>query len=243
VGQLASFDQTVTYRIQYVSSYYHRLPELTELGTIPWTQLGARIYLYKCVTTLEITDHDSTPWITGFELSQRISCLRAIEQFLDNSIRLAPTQYEYLSVVDWLSLIFAFTGLARLAVHATPMPGWDPMELQIPSTFGHFRDQLSEKFPRPRDVQEKNENIFERFRRVSAVMKRGLKNGRGSPNGSAFEITTSSRQAVSILQDLPPMKPNGTVQHVESLPTPWRTPAALDIDSTEFPWKFLMGTV
>lgn len=174
-----------------------------------------------------------------------MSCLRSIEQFLENSIQLSTGQYEFLSVVDWLNLISGLTTLGKLALHATPIAGWDPIDLQLSKIFEHFRDKLCAQIPRPRDGQERSEDVFERFRRITAIMKMALKNvqGRGSPNGSTFEITTSSRRAVSILQDLAPLKPNGVVNGVDSLPAPWKVNPAFDMSSTEFPWKFLMGAV
>jgi hypothetical protein len=125
------------------------------------------------------------------------------------------------------------------------MLGWDPAELQISKTFEHFRDLLCAQLPRTRDGQEHSEDLFERFRRITAIMKMASKNvpGRGSPNGSTFEITSSSRQAVSILQDLPPLQPNGAVNGTESLPAPWKVNPTFDMSNPEFPWKFLMGTV
>jgi hypothetical protein len=155
-------------------------------------------------------------------------------------------QYEFLSIVDWMNLISTLTGLGKLALHSTPMPGWDPADLQLGKTFDYFRDQLSSKMPpRPRDTSVSGEDVFERFRRITAVMKMALRNppGRSSPNGSTFEITTSSRQTVSLLQDLPPLKPNGIMNGADPLPAPWKVHPQFDLSSPQFLWKFLMGTV
>lgn len=208
-------------------------------------QFAARGFLYNCALSLEIVDRDNAPGASGFPLSMRIQCLRSIEEFLQNSVRLSTNQYECLSIIDWLNLVSILTTLGKLALHATPMPGWDPVDLQLSHIFEHFRDKLCNQMPRPRDNQEQNEDVFERFRRITSIMKMAVKNipGRGSPNGSTFEITTSSRQAVSILQDLPPLKLNGTTNGVDSLPALWKVNPALDMSRNDFPWKFLMGKV
>ena len=185
------------------------------------------------------------PWVSGFQLSQRITCLRCVEQFLDNSLQLSATEYEQLSIIDWLALVAALTTLAKLALHASPMPGWDPIELQIFKSFEYFRDQLSVQMPRPRESPEHSEDLFERFRRITAIMKILVKTapGRSSPNGSTFELATGSGRTVSLLQELPPLKPNGVVNGSDPLPVPWKVNTQLDITSQEFLWKFLMGTL
>jgi hypothetical protein len=208
--------------------------------------MAAQIYLHKVAISLDLSDRNNTPWAPGFQLSLRITYLRNIEQFLDNSTQMAPEQYEFLSIVDWVNLVSALTGLGKLALHSSPVPGWDPADLQLSKTFDYFRDQLSSKMPpRPRDPPDSGEDVFERFRRVTAIMKMALRNalGRSSPNGSTFEITTSSRQTVSLLQDLPPPKPNGMLNGADSLPAPWKVHPQFDISSPQFLWKFLMGTV
>ncbi|KAF2785814.1 hypothetical protein K505DRAFT_368781 [Melanomma pulvis-pyrius CBS 109.77] len=218
----------------------------SDFKTLQWLQMGAQIYLHKFATALEFLDRETMPWAPGFQLSLRISYLRAIEQFLDNSIQMASTQYEFLSMVDWVNLISTLTALGKLALHTSPMPGWDPAELQLGKTFDYFRDQLASKMPsRLRESSDSNEDVFERFRRITAIMKMALRNapGRNSPNGSTFEITTSSRQTVSLLQDLPPLKSNGMMNGADSLPAPWKVHPQFDMSSSQFPWKFLMGTV
>ncbi|PSN69489.1 hypothetical protein BS50DRAFT_343053 [Corynespora cassiicola Philippines] len=222
--------------------------QAVDFKMLQWLQLAVRIYLYKMAASLELPDRDNISWASGFQLSQRVTCLRAIEQFLDNSLQMSHTQYEYVSLVDYLSLLAAFTALGKLAMHTTPIPGWDPAELQIPKTFEYYRDKLAGQMPRPREGESQDENVFERFRRITAIVKLALKNtpGRGSPNGSTFEITTSSRQTVSLLQDLPdlpPLKPNGIINGTDSLPALWKTNPQVDMSGNEFLWKFLMGTV
>ena len=212
--------------------------------TLQWLQLASKVYLFQQSVALELADRDSNSWAAGFQLSLRISCLRAIEQFLDSSTQMSSHQYEGVSIVDWVHLVSGLTVLGRLALHSTPMPGWDPTELQIFKTFEHFRDQLCAQMPRLHDNQERRvENVFERFRRVTAIMKSALKQtpGRSSP-GSTFEITTSSRQTVSLLQDSPLPKPGGSSNGVD-LPTPWKTNPLYDISSDEFTWKFVMGVL
>lgn len=217
----------------------------SSLGTLRWIQLGARIFLYKATASLDIYDRDSMPWVSGFQLSQRITCLRCVEQFLDNSLQLNSNEYDLLSITDWLALVAGLTTLAKLALHTSPMPGWDPIELQIYKSFEYFRDQLSAQMPRQRESQDYSEDLFERFRRITAIMKMAVKAapGRSSPNGSTFELATGSGRTVSLLQELPPLKPNGVVNGSDPLPAPWKVNAQLDISSQEFLWKFLMGTV
>ncbi|KAF2012929.1 hypothetical protein BU24DRAFT_465278 [Aaosphaeria arxii CBS 175.79] len=214
--------------------------------TLHWVQAAAKVHLYQIAAGLDIQDRDSTPSAPGFQLSLRISSLRSIEQFLETSLQLPADHYEYLSIVDWLNLIATLTILGKLALHATPMPGWDTNEVQVPRMFEHFREELCAKIPQPRDNgQDNQEHVFERFRRITAIMKMSLKNvhGRGSPNGSSFEITSSSRQAVSILQELPPLKLNGVVNGAEQLPTPWKVNPSFDMNGNDFPWRFLMGVL
>ncbi|KAF2188678.1 hypothetical protein K469DRAFT_724572 [Zopfia rhizophila CBS 207.26] len=216
-----------------------------DFKTLQWLQMASRVYLYKTTLAIEFPDRDNLPWAPGFQLSLRITCLRSIEQFLDNSVQMAPNQYECLSLVDWANLISTLTTLGNLALHSAPMPGWDPIDLQLSKIFEHFRDQLCSQIPRPLDSQErKAEDVFERFRRITATMKMALRNvpGRSSPNGSTFEIITSSRQTVSLLQDLPPLEPNGITNGAD-LPAPWKVNPSFDMSTIEFPWKFLMGTV
>lgn len=203
------------------------------------------MYLYRMAIQLDFSDRDGSSWSSGFLLSLRITGLRAIEQFLDNSLQTSQSQFEYVSIVDWLNLILALTTLGKMALHSSPMPGWDAGELQLAKTFEYFRDQLAVQIPRPTDGHErKAEDLFERFRRITAVMKMAVKNAshRGSPNGSTFEITTSSRQTVSLLQELPPLQPNGSTNGGD-LPAPWKVNPTFDMSGSDFPWKFLMGTV
>ncbi|KAF2734531.1 hypothetical protein EJ04DRAFT_534776 [Polyplosphaeria fusca] len=214
-----------------------------EFKTLQWLQLAGRIHLYRAAMQREMLETDGA-WTSGFQLSLRISGLRSIEQFLDNSLQLAQTHYEFLSLVDWLNLLSALTTFGKIALHSSPMPGWDPADLQLAKTFEYYRDQLSAQIPRSPDSQDrKAEDVFERFRRVTAVMKMALKNAgtRGSPNGSTFEISTSSRQTVSLLNELPPLKPNGVTNG--DLPAFWKVNPTFDFSGNAFPWKLLMGTV
>lgn len=99
--------------------------------------------------------------------------------------------------------------------------------------------------PRPRGTQENNEDVFERFRRITAVMRSALQSppGRGSPTGSTFELATGSGRTVSLLQDSPLPKLNGVISNADKLPSLWKVSPSLDMNSNEFHWKFLMGTV
>ena len=215
-------------------------------GAVQWIQLAAHTYLYKTAASVELTDRESTPWASGFQLSLRVTCLRSIEQFLDNSTKLASSRYSFLSIVDWLNLVSTMTGLSKLALHSSPMPGWDPTELQIARSFDYFRDQLSSQMPRPQDRQESSEDVFERFRRITAAMKAALMSspGRSSPGGSTFELATGSGRTVSLLQDLPLPSLNGLINGGgEKLPTPWKTSPPFDVNNNGFPWRFLLGTV
>lgn len=185
------------------------------------------------------------PWVSGFQLSQRITCLRCVEQFLDYSLQLSSSEYERLSIIDWLALVAGLTTLAKLALHTPPMPGWDPVELQISKSFEYFRDQLSAQMPRLHDSQDHGEDLFERFRRITAIMKMSVKAapGRSSPNGSTFELATGSGRTVSLLQELPPLKLNGVAKGSDPLPAPWKVSPQFDISSQEFLWKFLTGSI
>lgn len=214
------------------------------LETLQWIQLAAHTYLYKTAASIELTDRDSTPWASGFQLSLRVNCLRSIEQFLDNSTKLQSSQYEFLCLVDWLNLVFTMTTLGKLALHSTPMPGWDTTELQVAKSFEYFRDQLASQMPRPRDPQESIEDLFERFRRITAAMKAALtsSSGRTSPGGSTFQLATGSGRTVSLLQDLPLPKMNG-VNGDDRSHAPWKLKPTFDLNSHQFPWRFLSGTV
>ena len=210
-----------------------------------WIQLSARVYLYEKATSIELVDRESTPWATGFQLSLRVTFLRSIEQFLDNSTKLPTGQYDLLSLIDWLNLISTTTNLSKLAMDSSPMSGWDPTELQISRSFEYFRDQLASQMPRPRDSHEDTEDLYERFRRITTAMKTTLRSlpSRGSPMGSTFELTTSSNRTVSLLQDLPLPRPKGMVNGPEKLPSLLKVNPALDMNSDEFHWQFLLGTV
>jgi hypothetical protein len=213
--------------------------------TLQWVQLAAQIHLCKTAAAVDLFDRESTPWASGFQLSLRVTCLRSIEQFLDNAIKLSTAQYEYISLVDWLNLVSGVISLGKLGLHSSPLPGWDPNELQITRTFGYFRDQLSSQMPRQREHRESNEDAFERFRRITSVMMVALKTapGCGSPNGSTFELATGSGRTVSLLQDLSLPKIKSMSNGIEKLPSLWKINPSLDMNSNEFHWKFLMGTV
>lgn len=222
-------------------------PTNSNVETLEWIQLSARLYLNRTAAAVDLTDRDSTPWASGFQLSQRVTCLRSIEQYLDNSLKLPTSQYVFISLVDWLNLVSAVISLSKLALHSPPIPGWDPNELQVARSFEYFRDQLSSLMPRPHDTQECNEDVFERFRRITSVMKIALQTapGGGSPNGSTFELATGSGRTVSLLQDVSLPKLNGLSNGgiPEKLPSLFKINSPLDMSSNEFHWKFLMGTV
>jgi hypothetical protein len=185
------------------------------------------------------------PRTSGFQLSQRITCLGSLQQYFDNALQLSTSSFHFLSIVDWLNLASSLTTLGKLALYASPLPGWDPVDLQIGKMFEYFRDQLCSQMPIPHDPQDSHDNLFEKFRRISIIMKMAVKNapGRESPNGSTFELATGSGRTVSLLQELPPLKMNGIMNGSESLPTPWKVRPHFDMSGNDFPWKFLMGTV
>ncbi|KAF9694004.1 hypothetical protein EKO04_007848 [Ascochyta lentis] len=218
--------------------------QASDFKTLQWIQLAAHTYLYKTAASIDLSDRDSTPWASGFQLSLRVTCLRSIEQFLDGSTKLQSNQYELLSLIDWLNLVSTMTSLSKLALHSSPMPGWDTAELQVAKSFDYFRDQLVSQMPRSHDPQESSEDIFERFRRITAVMKMALtsSSGRTSPGGSTFQLATGSGRTVSLLQDLPLPKLNGTNGDDRSY-APWKLKPTFDLNSHQFPWRFLSGTV
>ncbi len=96
--------------------------------------------------------------------------------------------------------------------------------------------------PHPREAQDSSEDVFERFRRITAGMKVAVRNAthRESPNGSPFELSTGHGRTVSLLQELPIPKTYGMVNGSESY---WKGSPAFDLGSTEFHWRFLLGTV
>lgn len=216
------------------------------LATLQWLQLAARIHLYRTAASVELVDRDSTPWASGFQLSLRVTYVRSVEQFLDNSTKLTSAQFESVSLIDWLNLVNSITSLSKLALHATPMPGWDPSELQLARTFDHYRDQLSSLMPRPRDHQDSREDAFERFRRITSLMRLALHDApaRGSPNGTTFELSTGSGRTVSLLHNLSLPKINGGIMNGgEKLPSLRDVNPSFDVTSNDFHWKFLLGTV
>jgi hypothetical protein len=174
-----------------------------------------------------------------------VTCLGSVEQFLDNAIKLSTAQYECISLVGWLNLVSGVIRLGNLGLHSSSLPGWDPVELQVTRTFEYFREQLSSQMPRQRDCQDNKEDAFERFRRITSVMMAALKTAPvcGSPNGSTFELATGSGRTVSLLQDLSLPKIRSISDGTEKLPSLWKINPALDMNSHEFHWKFLMGTI
>jgi hypothetical protein len=205
------------------------------------------MHLYKTAAAVELADRDSTPWASGFQLSLRVTCLQSFQKFLDNCLKLPSHQYETISLVDWLNLILGFTSLSKMALHSSPLPGWDPVELQVASTFEYFRDQISSQMPRPQDSTEGNDDVFERFRRITAIMKTALRNrtGRGTSNGVSFNLATGAGRTVSLLQELPLPKLNGVANGTgaEKLPSLRNLHPSLDMESGDFHWRFLTGTV
>jgi hypothetical protein len=160
-------------------------------------------------------------------------------------VKLSTTQYAFISLVDWLNLVSGITGLGKLALHSGPMPGWDPVELQIAKSFDFFRDQLSSLMPQPRGSKEEIEDAFKRFRRITALMKVALRNAPGgSPDGgTTFELATGSGRKVSLLHDVSLPKMNGMTNGIGKLPSLWEINPSIDMTGREFHWKFLMGTV
>ncbi|KAF1946907.1 hypothetical protein EJ02DRAFT_199576 [Clathrospora elynae] len=221
--------------------------QANDFGTLQWLQLAARIQLYRTAASIELADLDTTLWASGFHLSLRVTLVQTIEQFLDNSTKLSTSQYKFVSLIDWLNLVSTNTTLSKLVLYTPPLSGWDPAELQIAKTFDHFRGQLSSKMPRSRETQDSNEDVFERYRRITATMGTALQDapGRASPNGTTFELATGSGRTVSLLQDLALPKINGGMANGggEKLPSLRSINPLLDIDSNDFHWKFLIGTL
>lgn len=235
--QVNEFSKVLRLQSRSNGSNYHA-------GTIQWLLLAARTRLYQTSASVEHADRE-TPWAPGFQLSLLVNCLRSLEQFLDNSIRLPANQWQFLSIADWLNLICATTSLSQLALKTPPTPGWDSSELQIARTFEYFRDQLSSQMPRQHDSLENKDDVFERFRRTTAMMNAALRDAAGvtSPSGNTFELATGSGRTVSLLQDLPSLKPNGVVNGTEKLPSLRQLDPSYEISKSDFHWKFLLGTV
>ncbi|KAL5113850.1 hypothetical protein ACEQ8H_008270 [Pleosporales sp. CAS-2024a] len=224
-----------------------------DYNTLHWIQLAARVHLYRTAAAVDLHDRDSTPWACGFQLGLRVTCLRSIEQALENSIKLHTAQYYFISLVDWLHLVSGIISLGKLGLHSSPLPGWDPAELQLTRTFEFFREQLSSQMPRQRESREKKSNeedAFARFRRITSAMMVALETapsrGCTSPSGGGggtFELATGSGRTVSLLQDLSLPKIKSINSGAEKLPSLWKLSPTLDMNSNEFHWKFLMGTV
>jgi hypothetical protein len=123
------------------------------------------------------------------------------------------------------------------------MPGWDPAELQIAKTFDYFREFLSSQMPRPCDTQDSNEDAFERFRRITSIMRRALYDAPGRCSPTTFELATGSGRTVSLLHSLALPKINGGTTGGEKLPSLREVTPSFDINCDNFHWKFLMGTV
>lgn len=220
------------------------ISQASNYKTLLCLQLAARIQLYQTAGFVEITDRDSTPWASGSQLSLRVTCLRSIEQFLDAGTKVPSSQYELVSLVNWLHLISTITDLGKFALHISPLPGWDPVELQIAKTFEYFREQLSAQMPRPREADI--EDMYGRFRRATAVIKSALQSapGRISPSSATFELATGAGRTVSLLHELPLPRPNGMMKGNEKLPSLWKVNNPLvDLTSNDFHWRFLLGTV
>jgi len=218
--------------------------QVKDFKSLQWLLLAARIRLYRRAASVELTDRE-TPWVSGFQLSLQVNCLRSIETFLDNGVQLATNRYEFVSIVDWLNLASALTSLSQMALQPLSLPGWDPTELQIVKTFEYFRDQLCSRMPHPRNSKDCNYDVFERFRHTTAGMLTALRNtsGRASPIGGTFELATRSGRTVSLLQNLPSLKPNSVVDGVErQLPSLRHINPSLDMNKSDFHWKFLLGT-
>lgn len=68
--------------------------------------------------------------------------------------------------------------------------------------------------------------------------------GRGSPNGTTFELSTGSGRTVSLLHNLALPKINGGITNgAEKLPSLRDVNPSFDVTSNDFHWKFLLGTV
>ncbi|EUC36546.1 hypothetical protein COCCADRAFT_87763 [Bipolaris zeicola 26-R-13] len=220
--------------------------QANDFATLQWLQLAARIHLYRIAASVDLVDRDCTPWASGFQLSLRVTYVRSLEQFLDNTTKLSSNQFESISLIDWLNLVNTITSLSKLTLYASPIPGWDPSELQLARTFDHYRDQLSSLMPRPRDTSNNREDAFERFRRITSTMRLALHDapGRGSPNGTTFELSTGSGRTVSLLHNLALPKINGGITNgAEKLPSLRDVNPSFDVTSNDFHWKFLLGTV
>lgn len=237
-------------QVKRLSDKWENIQSASKLQTkdfksLQWLLLAGRIRLYRRAASVELTDRE-TPWVSGFQLSLQVNCLRSVETFLDNGVQLASNRYEFVSIVDWLSLASTLTTLSQLALQPLSLPGWDPTELHLVNTFEYFRDQLCSRMPHPRDSTDCNHDVFERFRRTTAGMMTALRNtsGRASPIGGTFELATRSGRTVSLLRDLPSLKPNSVANGVDrQLPSLRLINPSLDINKSDFHWKFLLGTI
>ena len=190
------------------------------------------------------------PLYLGFELDLRVACLCAIESFLDVCGEVHTEHYQYLTIVDWIHLISAFALLGRLCLMPT-VCGWDTAEMQIVRKFEDARERLCARMPFSLGgANNQTEDVFDRFRRITSTMRSALRTGdqqqpqQSSTNGSTFEITTSSRQTVSLLQESPsPIKSNEFPAYSPEQHSGQVGGASFDFARDDLSWKFLMGTL
>ncbi|OCK86052.1 hypothetical protein K432DRAFT_285613 [Lepidopterella palustris CBS 459.81] len=158
--------------------------------TLNWSQMAAKIYLYKSNLSLTTQPSSSTSSpiassapSSAFQLYLHTSCLRAVEDFLDTALDATPDQFQYLSLVDWVSLLSALILLGKLAQDVTPVPGWDAADLLLYEKLDNYLDKLGAQMPSPSTSQPMGapEDLFTDFRRTAAHMKATLRKPTAAP--------------------------------------------------------------
>ncbi|KAF2275747.1 uncharacterized protein EI97DRAFT_71001 [Westerdykella ornata] len=208
-----------------------------------WTQLKAKVCLYKSIAFSPTLDAENISGDRGFLLSMRVSCLRAIDDFLKHCTQLSMTQWKSLSIVDWISLISSFTALRALSMHLTPLPGSHFQEFHPSRMFGAYREELCAKMPQLINNARSGDDCFARFRRGTGVMEASFPDfvRRVDSKGSSFGIMSqTSHLDTTRLQNGPMGK--GEIDYGQPSP-PSKRDSVDEMTSNEFLWKFLRGEV
>lgn len=209
------------------------------------------MHLTRRLVSSEALDRFSSSDATGAQAQFRVDCLETTKTFLDRFTERTTGHYGQVPLVEWTQLLFAFSTLAYINSHF-PSPHYRADAFHA---FDTWRRILNSKFPPPAEDQGKGEDMCARFRRVTDAMlfeMRAPAASATSPSNSSFAITSSSRQAVSILHpddaspSLPPLQLSGTAKNstsLVSLPSIMKRTKSLNMESEGFTWKFLTGDI
>lgn len=128
-------------------------------------------------------------------LNMRTSCLGAMEDFLENALRIAPEAWWSINIVDWISLFSTLVLFGKLSKPSASMPGWDAKELRLSEKLTRYLEAFDTTMPvQYRQQSEAPEGLFTWFRRTSANMKKALQEGSRGPvndlKGSTYDVTS-----------------------------------------------------